>query len=135
VAFAIDQLTRLGATTDGRLDTLEEERVHTDARLDALIDSQIALGQRFDQMTARFNEMGARVDQVVARVDQVVARFDQMATRVDAHEQHLARIDESLTQSAALSRENAEAIKALIAAQARTDERINDLLDRNGQKP
>ena len=48
VALAIENLTQLAITTDGRLDALEVSQVHTDARLDALIDAQIQMTQRFD---------------------------------------------------------------------------------------
>ena len=141
VAGAIDQLAQLASVTDGRLDSLEEGQIHADARLDALIDSQIALGQRFERMMER-------VDSHSERIAQIDERFDRMAERAEFHDQRLGRIDERLDRMAeraefhdqrlgrieALQAENAGQIEALIAAQARTDEQIRLLIDRNGSK-
>ncbi len=146
---AFQTLVELASATDSRLDSLEEGQVHTDARLDVLINSQIQLTQRFDQMTARVDQVTAHFDQMTARVDQVTAHFDQMTTRfdqmsvrvgrigeqIDERGKQLDGIDERLGKVAELQAENAAQIKTLIAAQSKTEKRINDLLDRNGQKP
>jgi chromosome segregation ATPase len=138
VAVAIEQLTQLAITTDGRLDDLEEAHRDTDARLNALIDSQMRLGEKVDKLTADIVVTSGQVETLTAdiaavngRVVRTDERLDRMSERAEAHDQqltrigeyierhsqHLTRIDERLDQVAALQAENAEHIKALLVAQ------------------
>jgi chromosome segregation ATPase len=124
VAVAIEQLTQLAITTDGRLDDLEEAHRDTDARLNALIDSQMRLGEKVDKLTADIVVTSGQVETLTAdiaavngRVVRTDERLDRIGEYIEAHSQHLTRIDQRLDQVAALQAENAEHIKALVAAQ------------------
>jgi chromosome segregation ATPase len=140
VAVAIEQLTQLAITTDGRLDDLEEAHRDTDARLNALIDSQMRLGEKVDRLTADIVVTAGQVETLTAdiaavngRVVRTDERLDRMSERAEAHDQqltrigeyiethsqHLTRIDERLDHVAALQAENAEHIKVMLAAQTR----------------
>jgi phage terminase Nu1 subunit (DNA packaging protein) len=86
-----------------------------------LIDAQIQLTHRVDTLTGDIAALNGRA----AATDE---RLDRMAERVEAHDQQFGKIGAHLDQAV-------EAIKALAEAQARTDEQIRSLLDRNGSKP
>jgi len=83
----------------------------TDKKLSALAEAQ-----------AKTDEQMKRTD---ARVDTLTGDIATLNGRVD-------RIDEGVARVAILQSENAEQIKALIAAQTRTDEIMRSLLERNG---
>jgi chromosome segregation ATPase len=141
VALAIENLTQLAITTDGRLDILEEGQTHTDARLDALIDAQIQLTQKVDTLTNNLNTLTFRVDTLtsdIAAVNGRVYRIDERLDRIGEHIDRLTghaeilndranRTDARIDQVAILQAENAELMKrtdnqirALVAAQAST---------------
>jgi len=97
-------LVQLARIQEERIDGQDEARRETNSRLDALIDSQIQLTQRVDTLTGDITALNVRFE----------------------------RTDERLDRIAALQADNAEQIKLLIAAQARTDEQFRLLLERNG---
>jgi len=106
--------------TNQRLDGQDEANVQTESRLDALIDAQIQLTHRVDTLTAD-------IAAVNGRLEETDVRLDRMSERAEAHDERLGRIGGHLDQAV-------EAIRALAEAQARTDEQIKTLLDRNGAK-
>jgi chromosome segregation ATPase len=145
VAVAIEQLTQLAITTDGRLDDLEEAHRDTDARLNALIDSQMRLGEKVDKLTAdivvtsgqvetltadiaavngrvvrtdeRLDRIGEYIEEHSRHLARTDERLDRIGEYIEEHSRHLARIDKRLDQVVALQAENAEHIKALLVAQ------------------
>jgi len=104
-------LVQLARIQEERIDGQDEARLHTNTRLDALIDSQIQLTQRVNTLTDDIATLNVRFERTDERLD---------------------RISERLESVAELQADNAEQIKSLIAAQARTDEQFRLLLDRNG---
>ncbi|MCI0666410.1 MAG: hypothetical protein L0220_35635 [Acidobacteria bacterium] len=78
VAIAIENLTQLAITTDGRLNSPDESHVHTDARLDSLIDAQIQMTQRFDRMSERGDRLTENVKQLGIHLDQVTENVRQL---------------------------------------------------------
>ncbi|MGH9838039.1 MAG: hypothetical protein ACREEM_04570 [Blastocatellia bacterium] len=135
VAESHQALVQLAGIHEERLDSHEEGQAHTDARLDALIDSQIQLTQRVDTLTGDIAALTGDIAALNGHFEQTDERLNRMSERDEEHDQHLGQIDERLSQVAALQSGNAEQIKALIEAQARTDEQIRLLLDRNGVAP
>jgi hypothetical protein len=84
-----------------------------------------------------------RLSRIEDGFQQIAAAIQQLAAIVSATDEHLEsdiaalngrfeRIDAILEGTAEMQRENASQIKALIAAQARTDEQIRFLLDGKG---
>ncbi|MGH9841987.1 MAG: hypothetical protein ACREEM_24790 [Blastocatellia bacterium] len=128
VAESHQAIVQLAGIHEDRLDSQDEGQVHTDARLDALIDSQIQLTQRVDTLTGDIAALNGHFEQTDERLN-------RMSERAEAHDRQLGQIDERLSQVAALQSGNAGQIKVLIEAQARTDEQIRLLLDRNGVAP
>jgi chromosome segregation ATPase len=116
VAASHAQLVEMLQLHEDRPDGQGEANVHTESRLDALIDAQIQLTQRVDTLTGDISALNGRA----AATDE---RLDRMAERMEAHDQQLGRIE-------VLQVENATQIKALISAQAGTDEQIKRLFDR-----
>jgi chromosome segregation ATPase len=104
-------LVQLARIQEERIDGQDEARLHTNTRLDALIDSQIQLTQRVSTLTDDIATLNVRFERTDERLD---------------------RISERLESLSELQADNAEQIKSLIAAQARTDERFRLLLDRSG---
>lgn len=146
---------------DARLDALIDSQIklgerfdamtaRTDARLDALIDAQVRYEARQERLEEAFRQVGVSHQMLIQLVgiqeeridghDQAQrstdARFDalidaqiglderiaRLATAQSGHrrqaEERHARLDEKLSQ--------------LAAAQARSDERINELFNKNG---
>jgi chromosome segregation ATPase len=88
VAQSFQLLVQFAGDTDGRLDALEEAQVHTDSRLDT---------HRVDAVTQNVDRIAEQCVQTNGRIDTLTKRIDRLAE---------------------LQGENAEQIKALIAAQA-----------------
>jgi hypothetical protein len=106
VAESNQGIVRMLALHEERPDGQDKEDVHTESRLDALIDSQIQLTARVDTLTSDVVALSSRIDRIGGHLDRV----------------------------AVLQGENAKQISVLIAAQARTDELIRLLIERNGSK-
>jgi len=139
VAESHAQLVEMLRLHEERLDGHDDVDRGVDEKLKALIDAQVGLEARqarFDEsyqllvQLARIQEeridgqdearvhTDARLDALIDSQIALGQRFEQMTTRID-------QIGEHLDQAT-------EAIKALVAAQTRTDEQIRQLVDRNG---
>jgi SHS2 domain-containing protein len=160
VALSIQQLTQVAVGTDARLDASDTARREANERIEALINAQVRYEARQEKLEEAFRQVAAAHVQLVemirlhenrldghdganahaeSRLDALINSQIQLTERVDTLTMDIAavnggveRIGDRLDQAAALQAANAEQIKALIAAQARTDEQIRLLLDRNG---
>lgn len=153
-------LVQLARIQEERIDGHDEALRQTNGKLDALIDAQIRLTERGNALTndiATLNNRFVRVDERFDRMAELAethnlqlsrldVRFDRMAELAEARDQQLSRQDERFDRMAelaeahdrqfsrleALQAENSAQIKALVVAQASTDDLIRSLLDRNG---
>jgi len=97
----------------------------TDKKLSALAEAQA----RTDEQMKRTDK---RVDALAQNIVDVTRDIAALTRNITSVNGRVSQIGERLDQVAALQMASAEQIKALASAQARTDEQIGKLLDRNG---
>jgi len=115
-----------GFVRDFRNET-HDHFAETDKRLVALAESQAKTDEQMKRTGERVDTLTRDIAALNGRADRTDERLDRIAEHVETHDRQFARIE-------ALQSENAAQIKALAEAQARTDEQIRLLLNRNGSK-
>ena len=153
VAVTIEQLTQAAVRADERPDASDSARRETDERLDALINAQVRYEARQERLEEVFRQVAAshqmlvelasiheeRLDgqdeadvQTESRLDALIDAQILLTERVDTLTRDIVAIngrsaatDERLDRMAGM-------VESLVTAQARTDEQIRSLLDRNG---
>lgn len=136
VAVAIEQLTQAAVRADDRQDSTEAARREADERIEALINAQV----RYEARQERLEEAFRQVASAHAQLVELLSRHED---RLDGHDEDQARTDgrlDALIDDQISARRQAEArgrlldekLARLQEAQARTDEQLLLLVERNG---
>ena len=135
VALSIQQLSQVAVRTDARLDAADTARSEVDERIEALINTQVRYEARQEKLEEAFRQVGESHVQLVEML-----RIHE--NRLDGHDQAQERTDsrmDALIDDQISAREQAEQrgrildekLARLAEAQARADEQIRRLMERN----
>jgi chromosome segregation ATPase len=153
VAVAIEHLTQAAVRADKRQDDADSARREADERIEALINAQVRYEARHERLEEAFRQVAASQAQLVemlqlhedrldgqdeanvhteSRLDALIDSQIRLTERVDTLTRDIAAVngraaatDERLDRMAGM-------IESLTQAQARTDEQIRTLVERNG---
>jgi chromosome segregation ATPase len=136
VAVAIEQITQVAVRVDERQDAADLARRKTDSYIDALVNAQV----RYDARQEKLEEAFRQVAESHVRLVELLQLHEN---RLDSHDQAQERTDgrlDALIDDQISAREHAaergrildEKLARLAEAQARADEQIRGLLERDG---